>query len=419
MSPSLRVAISGGGLGGATLLHALLPHAHLDVHIFESAPVFKEAGMAIGITRNALDALGLIGPSARQCLERAGAVPMRGVRLMLAQGEKAGSMIDELNGEGPDERVTSIVHRADFLRETLAGVPQERMHASKKLVTFDKNSDGSLTLHFADGTTHDCDVLIGADGIRSTVRRLLLGEDEPSAFPRNSCAWGVMTLQPYEKAQAVIGKETINIGNAREHAWIGDGTFLMHNVLSGGQLVQLVVGGYDDEAKAAGQWQRIVPADEMRELFKNHPTNLKNAVEEPEQPGFYCWEHPSAPTYAECTVCVMGDAAHATTPWQSSGAGMSLEDALILSTLLGLAKTRTEAQSALKVYDQVRRPRTQYIVDSSRVTGRILSGLGEETGLDIEKLKAKTLPRWPYIVDFDNEKARDEAVELMKKELAS
>jgi salicylate hydroxylase len=127
-SSPIRIAITGGGLAGATLFHALLTYPYLDVHIFESAVVFKEAGMAIGVSRNALDALDLIGPSASQCLQRAGAVPMRGVRFMLAQGEGAGSVIDEADDKD-GRRVVHIVQRAAFLRELLANVPQERMHA--------------------------------------------------------------------------------------------------------------------------------------------------------------------------------------------------------------------------------------------------------------------------------------------------
>lgn len=75
MPPSIRISISGGGLAGATLFHALHRFPHLDVHIFESASAFKEAGMAVGVTRNAQRALGLMGPTAVQALERAGAVP--------------------------------------------------------------------------------------------------------------------------------------------------------------------------------------------------------------------------------------------------------------------------------------------------------------------------------------------------------
>lgn len=96
---------------------------------------------------------------------------------------------------------------------------------------------------------------------------------------------------------------------------------------------------------------------------------------------------------------------------------MTIEDSLILSTLLGRAFSPAEAIIALKVYDQSRRPRTQRIVESSRETGRILAGRGSETGLDLEKLREKLLPRWDFIIDFDNEKHRDEALELMEAEL--
>lgn len=113
----------------------------------------------------------------------------------------------------------------------------------------------------------------------------------------------------------------------------------------------------------------------------------------------------------------MGDAAHATTPWQGSGAGMSVEDSLILSTLLGLAKTPAEAIAALRVYDLVRRPRTQKIVESSRGTGDIMTGKGPGTGLDLAKLKEKLLPRWDFIINLDNEKHAEEAKQLLAKEL--
>lgn len=83
----------------------------------------------------------------------------------------------------------------------------------------------------------------------------------------------------------------------------------------------------------------------------------------------YFFEHPHADTYASGPLCVMGDAAHCTTPWMAAGGGMSMEDSLILSTLLGRAKTMPEAEVALKAYSEIRLPRTQRIVDASRLTG--------------------------------------------------
>lgn len=95
---------------------------------------------------------------------------------------------------------------------------------------------------------------------------------------------------------------------------------------------------------------------------------------------------------------------------------MSIEDSLILSTLLGRAGDPAEAQVALRVYDQVRRPRTQHIVESSRGTGDIMVGKGEGD-LDLAWLRQNVLSRWDFILDLDIEKHRDEALEMMKSEL--
>ncbi|KAI4602379.1 hypothetical protein KJ359_009621 [Pestalotiopsis sp. 9143b] len=374
MTDTIRIAISGGGLAGASLIHALLQHPHLDVHIFESASEFKEAGAAVGIARNALSALDLIGPSAAQCLERAGAVPMRG-------------------------RLTSIVHRAAFLRELLKAVPPERMHASKKLERVEQvdGNGGAITLYFADGITHECDVLIGADGIHSTVRKIILGQDDPAAEPRNAGWWAVMALKPYAEAQNSFGEGTIDAANPREHMWVGDGACLMHNVLSDGQLVQVVISARGEDAVGADRWNRFVDAKEIAKLYHDWPPHLNKAVKEllciePQQPAIYFWDHPPARTYVSGNMCIMGDAAHATTPWQGSGGGMSIEDSLILSTLLGRAKTPKDATAALKVYDE-----------------------GEETQLDLQKLKKNALPRWDFILNIDMEKYRDDAIELMEE----
>ena len=84
--------------------------------------------------------------------------------------------------------------------------------------------------------------------------------------------------------------------------------------------------------------------------------------------------------------------------------------------MLGRSKTPVEALAALKVYDQVRRPRTQRIVDSSRSTGYILTGRGE-LKLNMGLIKEKLLPSWDFIVDLESERHSDEALELMEQEL--
>lgn len=91
---------------------------------------------------------------------------------------------------------------------------------------------------------------------------------------------------------------------------------------------------------------------------------------------------------------------------------MSIEDSLILSTLLGRAKTPVEALTALKVYDKIRRPRTQRIVESSRNMGTILTG-NSEMGLDPKKFMS-IMSRWDFIIDIDMKRHRDEALQMME-----
>ncbi|OAX78600.1 hypothetical protein ACJ72_07090 [Emergomyces africanus] len=110
----------------------------------------------------------------------------RAYRSCLAQGPGRNSMIDETRAED-GKRPTSIVHRAAFLRELLKDVPPERLHASKRLERVDKGEgNGPITIHFTDGTTRECGILVGADGIHSTVRKIILGEDDPAVSPRNA-----------------------------------------------------------------------------------------------------------------------------------------------------------------------------------------------------------------------------------------
>jgi len=90
----LRIAVSGGGLAGATLMNALLKHPHLDPHIYESAAEFSERGAAVGLSINAQRALSEIGEPVRMALDKAGAVGMHSTRQVLV------SCVDVFGGWG-------------------------------------------------------------------------------------------------------------------------------------------------------------------------------------------------------------------------------------------------------------------------------------------------------------------------------
>ncbi|KAK3314591.1 hypothetical protein B0H66DRAFT_627221 [Apodospora peruviana] len=96
-------------------------------------------------------------------------------------------------------------------------------------------------------------------------------------------------------------------------------------------------------------------------LFSTNPTHR----------GYSEFEHKTTPTYSYGNVCIMGDAAHATTPWQGAGAGQAFEDAMILGTLLRNISSADDINAASRAYDAIRRPRCQRVIDSSQAMGDI------------------------------------------------
>ena len=107
------------------------------------------------------------------------------------------------------------------------------------------------------------------------------------------------------------------------------------------------------------------------------------------------------------------------TPWQASGASQALEDAAVLGAVLSKIRRPEHIEAAFKAYDAVRRPRTQRIVESSNLTGRVMTGLVEEIGTDPEKMKEGLIKRWEYIDNIDILKHQQEAVATLDELVGS
>ncbi|KAK3070884.1 hypothetical protein LTS18_014990 [Coniosporium uncinatum] len=105
------------------------------------------------------------------------------------------------------------------------------------------------------------------------------------------------------------------------------------------------------------------------------------------------FDSPDAPTYCKGRVCLMGDAAHASTPHQGAGAGMAFEDAYVLSSLLGTVEDVDDLPDVFKAYDQLRRPRTQRLVKTSREAGQLYELCLEGVGSDLSRV-ANELDEW-------------------------
>lgn len=144
-------------------------------------------------------------------------------------------------------------------------------------------------------------------------------------------------------------------------------------------------------------------------------TSAQLILDQPDPQVYSQWEHKSTSTYANGRVCIAGDAAHATTPWQGAGAGQAFEDALTLGTLLGVTKRPSEIVHAFQAYSAVRRERCQRVIDSSRGTGSIFCGQNPEAGLEPDKMMGLLAPRWGFIAGIDFSAYKEKALAKMRE----
>ena len=116
---------------------------------------------------------------------------------------------------------------------------------------------------------------------------------------------------------------------------------------------------------------------------------------------------------------MQGNAAHLMTNFQQLGPSQQIEDAMILGALLPEAKDRAGLEAALHAYDVVRRPRSQWVSEHGKRLGWLWTGMVEDVGIDVKKLKAAML-KWKADSEaFDLEEHRHEALKLMTEGLNS
>ncbi len=175
MNGKLRVAVIGGGIGGLAAALSLI-EAGFDVHVYERAEAFREVGAGIQISVNASRILHRLG--------FADALAAMGVRPLAWHQRRwdDGRTLLRTPLAGAVEASFGFphyqIHRADLLQMLVRALPPDRLHLGHRLVGFD--DDGARVIaRFANGEVATADLLVGADGIHSTVREALLGPEHP------------------------------------------------------------------------------------------------------------------------------------------------------------------------------------------------------------------------------------------------
>ena len=188
-----------------------LERAGFDPRVFERAPELSEIGAGLGLTANAMKAMGYLGAAE---FVRTTGVPVDATEWRSMDDGSRLFINDHGAQEGHYGEQYVCLHRADLLESLVREVPEERIRLSSRLVGFDETPDG-VTAHFEDGHSEEGDLLVGADGLRSTVRSLLFGEQE--ARFTGVAAW--RALIPVENMPPGFGAQIV--------VWFGRGRHCM------------------------------------------------------------------------------------------------------------------------------------------------------------------------------------------------
>ncbi|KAH9835875.1 uncharacterized protein C8Q71DRAFT_797371 [Rhodofomes roseus] len=412
----LKVALVGAGVVGLTCALALLQKG-VSVEIFEAAARFGEIGAGIGIGPNAariLQRLGVLDELCAQCKEPG--LTMREFMFYSAEGEH------ELLFEYPvteGARGNGIgAYRPAFLDTLVKHLPPSTTHFHKRCTSVEPSTTktGRSVLNFADGTSFEADVVIGADGIKSSVRSMVADNAKSlPVFSNTICFRGLIPMKEARAAGFTIEfhGRPLCFGSKDRH--------LIVFGINGDEIIN-VVAFAADYTKPIGSvslspdepWVKSVPQEEMFQVFEGcgpQVMGLLECIKEPSKWSIHV-VHPHLESFVKGRVALIGDAAHGMLPHLGSGAGQGLEDAYVLAGLLGHPQTNAgNVEVVLKAYDRWVRPRARMVWDATFRAGKIYDGWGDH-GVSAEGIAqdigTQWAPVWFHDVDDDIRAAVDE-----------
>jgi len=375
----LSVAIIGAGMGGLTAA-ATLRRVGIEVQIYEQASKFARIGAGIQQSSNALKVLRLLGLEAH--LRRIAFEP----RSWLNREWDTGTPTNEFQlGSHVEERFGApylLLHRGDLHTALASIVPSELIHLNKKVVGLEQTWAG-VTLFFADGSRAQADAVIGADGVHSVVREILLGPEKPRFTGRVA----YRTTYP----AACLGD--MRIDDCTKW-WGPDRHIVIYYVNSGRDEIYFVTSTPEPEFEVES-WSAKGDLKVLREAYAGfHPQVQAVLAACPEVHKWALVERDPLPRWGEGRIVLLGDACHPMTPYMAQGAATAIEDAAVLSRCLdGIDVDGVE--EAFRRYELSRKDRTSRL----QLTSRLNTWMRQKTNAD-----------WVYGYDAWREPLADVAV---------
>ena len=277
-------------------------------------------------------------------------------------------------------------------------VPDGIAEFNKRMAHMEQDAEG-VRIDFDDGSSAYASAVIACDGIKSLARKIVLGADSHEVAPVFAGEYAYRNLFPRAEADEVLGKEKAGNGSI----YCGHGAYIVTYPVDHGKLMNMTaVHRNPDPTWTDGDWIAPASRETMLEDFSGWGDPLKQLLSKTKDSSRWAlFDAPDAKTYCNGRMCLIGDAAHASTPNQGAGSGMAYEDAYILSALLGEIKTSDQICKAFEAYDSVRRPRTQRLVATSRTAGALYDFVHEGIGDDLVKVKENVDHRHTWIWEID------------------
>ena len=344
-----RVVIVGAGIGGLFAAKALIAHG-VDVSLYEQAPGLGEVGAGVFLTPNSvrhLERVGL-GPAVEKYGARVGpkshyfrhdGSPIAPVQVTDSSGRNA----------------TFGIHRADLVAFLAAAVPAGVVHCGYRAIGFEQVGDVAR-VQFAGGTCAEGDVVVGADGIHSTLR--------PYVFPPSTPVFhGTVSYR------GLVAHERLpDWPTDRWQMWAGPSKHFLVFPVRHGQMINYV--GFvpaDEEMKES--WSAAGDPEVLRGEFEGWDARIGSVLKQVDKTFRWAlYDREPLPTWTKGRLTLLGDAAHPMLPHLGQGANQSIEDGIALATILGRVDSAV-VPAALLAYERLRRERVAQIQLGARKHG--------------------------------------------------
>jgi salicylate hydroxylase len=374
----LPVLVAGGGIGGLAAALALTRRG-LSVKVLEQSPQLGEIGAGIQLGPNAFAAFDALGVG-----ERA-----RGRAVYTDEMVMHDALDETLVGRIPTGAAFqrrfgnpyAVIHRADVHMSLLEGARESdriEVLTSTTVQRVDQD-EGGVTVHDAKGGRHRGIALIGADGVKSALRRQYVGDEA--------------RVSGHVVYRAVADKKDFPADLQWNAAsiWVGPDCHLVHYPLRGGEQYNVVVTFHSRNQE---EWSvREGSREEVQSYFEGICAKARQLIELPKD--WKRWATADREPIGQWTfgrATLLGDAAHATLQYLAQGACMALEDAVTLGEALRVHDN--DYARAFDLYQRSRIARTARIVLSAREMGRIFHAKGVERLVRNDLWKGRTPERF-------------------------